>query len=300
MNRKTMRILIGYDGSDCADSAIDDLRRAGLPPDAEVKVLSVAERWMPPPSGFEIVEAALGDQPPEEAPEALALAKRCAELIRIVFPSWQVMPEVRAGSPAEELLHLADIWMPDLIVVGSHGRTALGRFLLGSVSQRVATEATSSVRVARGRVEVEPKHIRLIIGYDGSEYSLAAADAVAKRAWPPGTEVRIITAIDPLTDVSGTLIDRTLNRAHAQQQQAVVRMTDAGLSATTMVEFGNPKQLLVDQAEAWGADSIFVGTRGLGRLKRLVLGSVALAVLGRAHCSVEIVRLPELNEGQSA
>jgi nucleotide-binding universal stress UspA family protein len=38
-----MKILIAYDGSECADSALDDLRRAGLPPDAQIKVLSVVE-----------------------------------------------------------------------------------------------------------------------------------------------------------------------------------------------------------------------------------------------------------------
>ena len=42
---------------------------------------------------------------------------------------------------------------PDLIVVGSHGRSALGRFMLGSVSQKVVTEAHCSVRVARGRAQ---------------------------------------------------------------------------------------------------------------------------------------------------
>lgn len=287
---KRFKILIGYDGSDCSDAAIDDLRRAGLPDQAEVRVLTVSERWMPPPSGLELVESALGNQPPAEAPAALSLAKRSVELIGLAFPGWILTPEVRAGSPAGELLHLAEIWHPDLIVVGSHGRTAIGRLLLGSVSQRVATEAQTTVRIARGRVETEPKPIRLLLGYDGSEWALAAADVISRRAWPVGTEVRILTAIDALTDVTGALIDQTLHQAHANQQQVIARLTDAGVAVSTMVEFGNPKQLLVEQAEVWGADAIFLGTRGLGRISRWVLGSVALAILGRAHCSVEIVR----------
>ena len=54
------KILIGYDGSECADAALDDLSRAGLPPDAEAQILSVAEVWLPPPppSAYEIVEQA--------------------------------------------------------------------------------------------------------------------------------------------------------------------------------------------------------------------------------------------------
>ena len=55
-----MRILIGYDGSLCADAALDDLARAGLPEVAETQILSVAEVWLPPPppSAYEIVEQA--------------------------------------------------------------------------------------------------------------------------------------------------------------------------------------------------------------------------------------------------
>jgi len=55
-----MKILIGYDGSGCADAALDDLTHAGLPPAAETHILSVAEVWLPPPppSSYEIIEQA--------------------------------------------------------------------------------------------------------------------------------------------------------------------------------------------------------------------------------------------------
>lgn len=52
-----MKIVIGYDGSDCAGAALDDLQRSGLPPATEALVISVAEQWFqsPPPSSYEIV-----------------------------------------------------------------------------------------------------------------------------------------------------------------------------------------------------------------------------------------------------
>ena len=50
------------------------------------------------------------------------------------------------------------------------------------------------------------------------------------------------------------------------------------------------KSLLLEEAERWGADCIFVGARGLNRLERLLLGSVSTAVAARARCSVEVVR----------
>jgi nucleotide-binding universal stress UspA family protein len=65
-----MKILVAYDGSECADAALDDLQRAGLPSDAQIKVLSIIENWLPPPSALEIIEHIDRDQ------EYLALARR--------------------------------------------------------------------------------------------------------------------------------------------------------------------------------------------------------------------------------
>jgi nucleotide-binding universal stress UspA family protein len=52
----------------------------------------------------------------------------------------------------------------------------------------------------------------------------------------------------------------------------------------------HPKYILIKEAKRWGADSIFVGARGLSNFERLLLGSVSTAVATRAHCSVEVVR----------
>ena len=68
------------------------------------------------------------------------------------FPGWKVGASSSCGSAAWELVAKADEWKPDLIVVGSHGRNALGRFVLGSVSQRVLAEAHCSVRISRGEL----------------------------------------------------------------------------------------------------------------------------------------------------
>ena len=64
----------------------------------------------------------------------------------------------------------------------------------------------------------------------------------------------------------------------------------AGLVPTTVVEDDDPKWFLVEQAERWKADCIFVGAKGHSGLERFLLGSVSAAVATRAHCSVEVVR----------
>ena len=72
---------------------------------------------------------------------------------------------------------------------------------------------------------------------------------------------------------------------------ALRQLNDAGLKTELCVEVGNPKQVLIEQAEKWGADCIFVGSYSFSsKLERFLIGSTAAAVAERAHCSVEVVR----------
>ena len=285
-----MKILIAYDGSKYANAALDDLQRAGLPCEAEAVVLCVAELWLPPLSSYEMIAGVEAPAPMERSEEALALAQRAVDRMQTVFPAWRIQSEAHRGSPAGEILRKAEAWNPDLIVVGSHGLSAIERLLLGSVSQKVIHHAPCSVRVARGSVKEKGTPVRLVIGFDGSEDAQAAVREIASRAWPANTEVRIVTAVGPLHPVKGARAD--LERPHARvvQQEAEARLSRAGLSVSSIIEEIDPRHVIVNEAETWKADAIFVGTSGLGRLGRLILGSVSSAVAARAHCSVEVVR----------
>lgn len=322
-----MKLLIGYDGSDCADAALDDLKRAGLPLEAEAVVISVAEVWLPPPppSSYEILNETEEAQAPVDlkkvyvkgsraVEEAQKMAERARERLLSNFPGWQVQAEGMYGSPAWELIMRADTWRPDLVVVGSHGRSALGRLVLGSISQKVVTESRSSVRVARGRVEVEDSPVRLIIGVDGSEFSDEAVRAVARRRWPAGTEARIVIVDDPLTPtLIGHVIPtvaRWVEESNAEEREWVKSVTEKAREALSETELrvssvagaGDPKKLLVEAAEEWNADCIFVGSTGTSsRFERFLLGSVSTAVVARAQCSVEVVRAQALaNESEAS
>ncbi len=289
-----MKILIAYDGSECARAALDDLRSAGLPSQAKVRILTVQESWMPPPSSYEILADATREM------EMLAFAQEAAVILRSAFPQWEVKPQVEVGTPGSVLLHLADDWQPDLLVVGSHGRSALGRFFLGSVSQKAVTEAHGNVRIARGRIQEPGTPLRLLLGIDGSPGAAAAVNLVAQRHWPENTELKLINAawvLPPMASEPATaaLLAWSTNE-QAQISAAVAsarqKLQAAGLQVTTLVKEQDPKHLLCDEAEKWGADCIFVGAKGVSRLERLLLGSVSAAVAARAHCSVEVVRPP--------
>jgi len=314
--KERMKILIAYDGSDCAEAALDDLTQAGLPNEAEAIVMSVTEVWLPPPptSSYEIVEQATQVHVPADLKkvyakgtravhEARVLAERGLARVKAGFPNWKVRAEATYGSPAWELVFKADKWKPDLVIVGSHGRSALGRFVLGSVSQRVVTEARCSVRIARGRVEAPGSPVRILIGMDGSPASLAALQAVAERNWPAQSQARVVMVDDPLrATLVGELIplvaesvaasnrlDRTRIREFAEEAAKLVKCKSLHVSAA--IEEGDPKHVLPKVADEWGAQCIFVGATGISnRFKRFLLGSVSAAVAARAHCSVEVVR----------
>ena len=285
-----MKILVAYDGSECADAALDDLRKAGLPPDAQIKVLSVVENWLPPPSGLEIIEHIDRDQ------EYLALARRGGIRLVSMEPGWDVKSESGAGSPATVIIEKADEWGADLIVVGSHGHTALGRLFFGSVSQKVLHEARRPVRVSRGRIEEPGTPVRLIFGADGAKGSKAAIEAVAARKWPAGSEVRIVNATWATSQITSnhgggpiiTWIAEEKARVEKMIDEAAGKLRATGLRTDVVVKEEEPKRLLMAEAESWGADCIFVGARGIGRIDRFLLGSVSSAVAARAHCSVEV------------
>lgn len=320
MNRR-MKILIAYDGSACADEAIDGLGRAGLPPDAETLVVSVAEVWLP--TSDRIPEGSADTAPPP-APaavremnarrdriiaESLAQAERARARLLKLFPSWHVTAEAGAGSPAWEIVRKSDAWQTDLIVVGSHGRAALGRFVLGSVSQRIVTEAKCSVRVARHAAGAGASGERIVVGVDGSPSSMAAVRAVTERHWTPGSEVRVVVVRDSmklnpvyslipsLDDFAEEVNDAESARAARLAEEAAESLRavfdEKNVTVSSLIVEGDPKHVLVAHAEEFGADSIFTGATGYSnRIERFVLGSVSATVTARAHCSVEVVRRP--------
>lgn len=310
-----MRLLIAYDGSECADLALDDLTHAGLPAQGEALVMSVAEVWLPPPppSSYEIVEMATAKGPlglerkymagSQAVKDADEMAAKAAARFQANFPNWKVEHEAVWGSPTWELFSKAEDWKADLIVAGSHGRSALGRLFLGSISQWLLNEARCSVRVARGKLDEPDFPVRLLLALDGSRSAKKALEEIGARNWPAKSEVRVVTVDQPLElTLVGSLAPplrnsvESFNKAESKKLQRFVdaaarKLKSAGLRAMADVIDGDPKKVLVEVAEEWRADCIFLGATGLSnRFERFLLGSTAGAVAARAHCSVEVVR----------
>jgi nucleotide-binding universal stress UspA family protein len=282
-----MRVLIAYEGSETALEGLSGLQFAGLPADAEALVLTVSERWLP------LAQADPGVTP-ERLPGyeiGLARAEQGAARLRELFPGWLVMAEAAAGSPVAQIVDRARKWKADLVSVGAVGQSMLGRILMGSVTAQVANEAPCSVRINRPRPTRRPGPLRIVVGYDGMPGADSAVRAVAARSWPPGTEVKVITAVGfGFSDVSEMNLAEDYGRAREMQAAPLATLREAGLDVLGMVVEADPKLALVEHAHELDADAIFAGHNDHRLAYRLFLGTVTSAVAARAECSVEIVR----------
>jgi nucleotide-binding universal stress UspA family protein len=236
--------------------------------------------------------------------EAKEFAAKARDRTRSAFPDWKVSAKGVSGSPSQELLLRAEKWKPQLIVVGSQGRSALGRFFLGSVSKKLATESSNSVRVARRTVEErQDGSLRIMIGVDGSIGAARAVRAVGERVWANGTQVRIITVDDGLSptriadvhpDTSHLITgdnESEAVKARVMLAKAVNELGAIELEVSDEIKEGDPIRTLIQETQKWKADSIFVGARGFDHLHAMSgLGSVSMGLVTNAHCTVEIVR----------
>ena len=308
-----MKLLIAYDGSRDADSALDDLRASGLPDVGEAQVVSVAEVWLPPPGslddrneGPDYVESVLSDcrlKGSRAVAEAEMLAKFAATRVKATLPNWEVTSLASYGSPGWEIVDAAEKFDADVIIIGAQGHSLLSRLVLGSISQRVLTEARCSVRISRGKIDLDGGPRKILIGFDGSRGSWAAVAAVANRSWADGAEVLLVNVseqllpttigrfVTPVTAATKevSVADRSIISSSADL--AVTNLESSGLATSFRTRSGNPKQELIEEADKWNADCIFVGANAWGsRLERFLLGSTSAAVAARAGCSVEVVR----------
>ena len=157
--------------------------------------------------------------------------------------------------------------------------------------------------------------MRILLATDGSEHSEAAVDEIAQRPFPMGSQVRVISVVDPpyyqttelwrgdVTNLNDMNLYDEMLKSFTQRASTAVEKAARGLRAshegrelrvTTEVLTGSPKQVILDEAETFAADLIVVGSHGYGMIERFLLGSVSQAIALHAQCSVEIVRIPKI------
>ena len=297
---KSIKVLIPYDGSESAEVALDDLRRAGLPPSLEAVVM-VTNVWLPM-SPYEITRAVsarrmrvLAAGASSFAPalmdheEQRVLSHEAERRISSMFPSGAVRAEAmqETATVANELLRKAKQWGAELIIVGSNTSPSPDITDYAGPALKVAREAHCSVRIARASDRNDGSPIRILIGVDSSTSAADVVDAVVGRVWPPASETRLVAVRkdgprDPEKDSEVT----------AKLGQVAETLRAKGLAVSVAIRDGKPQDVLLHEAREFAADCIFIDSRGLTRDLNdgTDLGKAAAGLILGAHCSVEIVR----------
>ena len=144
-----MNILLAVDGSSHSQEAVDEVARRPWPSRSTVRVLSVIQPYTPPATEFVLAGATAEDIRRQQTADAERLTARAADAVKAADVSAETA--VREGDPRSAIVDEADEWGADLIVVGSHGRTGVKRWLLGSVAGAIVSHAPCSVEVVRRR-----------------------------------------------------------------------------------------------------------------------------------------------------
>lgn len=149
--------------------------------------------------------------------------------------------------------------------------------------------------------------MRVLIGYDGSESAAQVCELVAGIDWPPGSELRVVTAYPPYmpgADWPGGGVEpavaqgvyeaeRSTAEDHAKAAAGRIRRPDVTVTSSAIM--GRAASVLLDEASARSTDLLIVGNRGLGPFTSALVGSVSAEVIDGAPCPVLLARRPAID-----
>lgn len=177
------------------------------------------------------------------------------------------------------ILEEAEVIQPQLLIMGRHGRTALDRMVMGSVTAKIIGHSHYNVLVVPRQAILDFHH--LLIASDGSPFSAAA--------WEEALRITR-TAGSSLMAVSVARDDSAVTRTEETLQQMKEAAARAGVPLEAQMLRGRPFEAILNAAAMKQVDLIILGSHGRTGLKRLLLGSVAERIIGLAPCPVLVVK----------
>jgi nucleotide-binding universal stress UspA family protein len=210
-----------------------------------------------------------------------------------------------AGSADAEILRFAEELGAGLVILGSRGFGPLRRAVMGSVSSSVVRHAHGSVLVVRGDGP-EWNHLpgRILLALDGSKEADAATRAAVEISNATSSELHVVYSLNTelWRSYPGQIIPNTREEdledleeskrkagAWIDRQAERIRAEGAKVEEVHLA-FGKPDEAIVKLGEELEAGLIVTGSRGLGGVRRALMGSVSDSVVRHAHCPVLVVR----------
>jgi nucleotide-binding universal stress UspA family protein len=266
------RVLVGVDGSARGDEATRQAAALALPAANPVVLVHAIDANRP---HDEDVEAG--------AEEALG---RAAAVIRQAGGE----PDARmpAGDPGEVLVEEAREHGIDLVCVGPDSSALGGALRFGRVATHVVREAPCSVLIARPAGPAFPSTI--LCGVDGSDASVGTAKVAAAIALASGAELHLVHVVPVFRGRDAEWTLGADEESPPELERSVEAVRRSGVEPVRDMAMGRPEHALVAGARRLQADLVVVGHRGLGPVKRRLLGSVSEHCASHAPCSVLVVR----------
>jgi nucleotide-binding universal stress UspA family protein len=207
----------------------------------------------------------------------------------------EAQPEVASDSSPQRALHgAAERHDADLLIVGTNRHGPIVRLLAGDVTAATLHGAPCGVAVApRGLTETSPGLRTVAIGFDGSPESYAALDLGRDVARTAGARLQLLWIVPPAVSVdpwTTRAVERTRDdRAAREHAEAVVAKTvrELGDDAIGDTAPGLAHKELAQLSHE--VDLLIVGSRGGGRLRRLLLGSTSTRLVREAACPVLVL-----------
>lgn len=210
---------------------------------------------------------------------------------------------LKIGRPDEEVVKLGEEIGAGLLIVGNRGLGSLRRVLMGSVSESVVHHAHCPVLVVRPRDEDDDSLSGggILVATDGSEEAGMAVGVAAELAGALGTGLHIVHALPTEPSMPypypyarerwEASMERARKKARAFVEEEAGRVeAESGVPARAHFRLGRPDEEIVKLGEELGAGMLVVGSRGLGGIKRALMGSVSDSVARHAHSPVLVVR----------
>lgn len=232
-------------------------------------------------------------------------AKRYLRSIQSRFSSSQadIETQVLVGRAARSIINFAQEMEIDLIVMSSHGRSGVNRWIYGSVADKVLHNAPCAKVIIHPQVIIETYSIkRILVPLDGSsiaeqalEPALALAESVsAELIFLRVTSVPQIT-VQPLPGWPGldAVMEAAEQEANAYLQGMQAAMGDSPVSTSLRVTTGPAAEDIIDVADNQKVDLIVMCSHGRSGIERWVFGSVAEKVLRGANCVTLVIQSQE-------
>lgn len=286
------RILVPLDGSALAERALPFAVRLAAATGARLLLMHGAE------------PVATLHQPPLDI-ETFARRLRESEAIGALTATRRIEIEavgrkIPIDTAAEAICQAAADQQADLIVMSTHGRGGLGRWLYGSVADQVLRRAPAPVLLISATCDHEwPAHgpLRILVPLDGSKLSEAVLGPVGELAATLPAELILVGATGPLeygyadgVPFTRTGLEGALEEVRAYLGGVAERLRADGHAVEVVAEVGRPGPVIEVAAREQKADLIAMATHGRGGIARLALGSVATETLQRAGVPLLVTR----------